>query len=389
LTQIAHVAVSQKSADRADLWPPSAAALTVVAIFLVFRALGAVGESGDSHVYLQMAAEPFAAAPAPWGLRILAPWLVAASGLSPRTGFTLLTLGSLSATATLLYVRLRLVVDRGTAAFGMFLFVSSFGTIGLLKNPYVVDALAFLFIMAAFLLYSLRRWVALAIVMAIGVLAKESIIFVVVTVVADWGLELVRNLGLGPGSNRPLRVISGWSVALVVALPLGVFLMLDYGWLISPHAPAPSFSYLSRENWSAVMAYQQQWGGPAKTFVQAFMYSWGVLWLALPLCLLRAQGDLRRQALFLVPVLASMLIATDWIRMLSFAFPVIVPLVCAGGFRSKWSRFVLLPYAGLSLMFWIEPSTLKNLANGALLLGAGALTLLGLAAPGSRAARAS
>jgi hypothetical protein len=357
-------------------------------MFLVFRAVGAVGESGDSHVYLQMAAEPSATAPAPWGLRILAPWLVAASGLSPRNGFTLLTLGSLAATATLLYFRLRLVVERGTAAFGMFLFVSSFGTIGLLRNPYLVDALAFPFIMAAFLLYSLRRWAALAVVMAIGMLAKESMIFVVVTVVADWGLELIRNLCLGTSSgsrnassnvDRPARVIGGGSVALVVALPLAVFFALHYGGSRFPQASARSFSYLSGENWSAVVAYQQKWGGPAKTLVQAFMYSWGVLWLALPLCLLRVRGDLRRQALFLVPVLASMLIATDWIRMLSWAFPVIVPLVCAGGFRSKWSRFVLLPYAGLPLMFWIEPSTMKNLANGALLLGGGALTLWGLA----------
>lgn len=139
-------------------------------------------QPADHHIYAFMAAHPISDFHvAPWCWRILGPALAGSSGLPVDRAFQVITFLSLSATGLLTFLILRrLGADAHLSLLGVLLFMSlGYATKFNIYDFWLSDPLAFAFTAAAFLFVLLRWDVPLAICLAVGVLAKESVLFAV------------------------------------------------------------------------------------------------------------------------------------------------------------------------------------------------------------------
>jgi len=132
----------------------------------------------DARYYVSMAQHPFHFTVAPWGFRILTPilvWLIHAPAVY---GFAAVNVISLAATAAMLYAYLLEFYEPRVAMFGVALFAVSPAV--LIEMKWVVDVDAFLFamVMLAFLALARRQWALLGAAMVLGVLDKETMLFV-------------------------------------------------------------------------------------------------------------------------------------------------------------------------------------------------------------------
>jgi hypothetical protein len=136
---------------------------------------------GDDHVYLYMTAHPlgsFHIAPFCW--RILVPLLVRWLPVSPQAGYTAIALATVTLTGVIVYLILsNWGFSEGFALLGLLLYFS-FGYVAKfnLKDFWLSDSTAFFFASAAILALQWRRKYVFAACLLLGVLAKESVIFV-------------------------------------------------------------------------------------------------------------------------------------------------------------------------------------------------------------------
>jgi hypothetical protein len=174
----------------------------------------------DHHMYIAMAAHgPFGFHIAPYGWRVLAPALVWAMPFSAQLGFQLVSIVTVWATGVAVWVLLRrLGFTPPIAIAGLLLyFAVGYATKWTLFDFWLTDPLAFLLATCAVLLAMSGRDVGFAVCLALGVAAKESVIFVAplaytlrATRVWDRGLA-VRTIG----AALP-------AVAVLVALHVGI-----------------------------------------------------------------------------------------------------------------------------------------------------------------------
>jgi hypothetical protein len=136
---------------------------------------------GDDHVYLYMTAHPLGSLHiAPWCWRILVPLLARWLPVSPQAGYTAIALTTVTLNAVILYLILRKWgFAEGFALLGLLLYFS-FGYVTKfnLKDFWLTDSTAFFFASAAILALQWRRKYVFAVCLLLGVLAKESVIFV-------------------------------------------------------------------------------------------------------------------------------------------------------------------------------------------------------------------
>ncbi|HXJ65439.1 MAG TPA: hypothetical protein VNN79_16910, partial [Actinomycetota bacterium] len=135
----------------------------------------------DHHMYIYMAQHnPIDFHIAPYGWRILVPSIVWATHLSLPLGFQLVTLLSVWGTGLAVWaLQRRLGFSRELAIAGMLLyFALGFATKWTLFDFWLTDPLAFLLATCAVLFALSGKDVGFAICLAVGVLAKESVIFV-------------------------------------------------------------------------------------------------------------------------------------------------------------------------------------------------------------------
>ncbi len=301
----------------------------------------------DARYYVSMAQHPFHFTVAPWGFRILTPilvWLIHAPAVY---GFAAVNVISLAATAAMLYAYLLEFYEPRVAMFGVALFAVSPAV--LIEMKWVVDVDAFLFamVMLAFLALARRQWALLGAAMVLGVLDKETMLFVLLPLAV---------VGYSEYRFAPRR---RWMALL--GLPVLIYVLVHYTPLVFRPVPG-TYDYFSISNLRFVFHEQQQLagGGAGYSFFWSMVDTFGALWILAMLFVRRADRRIRHTIVFLVPVLASVLLADNWSRVLALAFVVIIPLVCAAGL----SR----PIAAAGLMFTYDAIVslgVKNLSGHA------------------------
>ncbi|MGH9029603.1 MAG: hypothetical protein ACRDV4_08325, partial [Acidimicrobiales bacterium] len=306
------------------------------------RAAGFTNDAGD---YMRLAQHPLRFTRAPFGFRVLTPWIVWLSHANPSYFFAAVTIVSLAVASALLYMYLLELYSGGVAMFGTALFVVSPTTLIELKNPVDVDALFLAMMVLAFLALVRRRWWVLGVALVIGTLDKESMLFVLLPVLL---------VGLLDYRLRPWR---RW-VALVAA-PLFFYALIHYTTLVFNPLPT-SYNYFSSANISFVFRAQHVINGNSDgfSFLWSMIDTFGALWLLAAMNFSKASRHVRRTTIFMIPVFLTVLLATDWARMLAVGFIVIIPLVCAGGLRR--------PVAVVLLFFSYDALVAEGLNNSRL-----------------------
>jgi hypothetical protein len=286
---------------------------------------------GDHHIYLFMADHPVGDLHvAPWGWRILEPGLVGLLPGSARFGFRVVCLLSLCmATACAYRICRRLGFDVRLASAGMLLFVSlSFATKYVMFDFWLTDPLAFAFVALAVLFAIERRPVAFAICLAVGVLAKESVIF---------AAPLLYTFG----AERPLDRRALWRVATATAPALLVLMAVRLAipaWNGQPYAlglPGPiAANARTVPDYSALAVAREVLARRAADITSTLTHAvsaFGLLVGVLPfLGGRRARSLALRFSPFLVLVALQLVFAFNTQRLLVLAFPAVVPLALCG-----------------------------------------------------------
>jgi hypothetical protein len=131
----------------------------------------------DAKFYLAMSADGPSASPAPYGYRVLGPWLAGALPCDVHLAYRLLTVSAAAACALALYFLF--------LAFGIPAFAAGMAVLLWLPNKYLVgmelwdfyqlgDWLGLLGLLAAMLAFERKRWVLLAGAFLAGLLARET-----------------------------------------------------------------------------------------------------------------------------------------------------------------------------------------------------------------------
>jgi hypothetical protein len=269
-------------------------------------------QGGDYPFYVEMANDALGnAVPSPWRYRPLNPWLASwliKAGASANAAFFTLTFIFAAASIVLLRIFLRqLSVSPFGARAGALLFaVSVGGYIPLRRYHGYPDALTNCLILVVLILVASRRSVATAIALAIGSLAKETMLLLVPFV--GWRLH---------------KASVPWQrVVAVVATPIAVYFLLRV--VIPPVAGgtpiALTFS-AQIEYWREAMVH-----GWVRWILWAIAYSMGPVWLLAAAGLRGNWRFLGSVSLYLLALLAPLIRTTDTERALMLSFPVVFAL---------------------------------------------------------------
>lgn len=269
----------------------------------------------DGHVYVAMAERPAFFTVAPWGYRVLTPWLVSLLPLAHASAFFWMTAGALALGGVLLFLYLRRLGHAGLPALlGLAVFGAS-GPVGeSVRYQFLVEPLTLCLEMALLLALESGAGVAvLALVAVLGALAKESFVLLLPLV------YLARRRR--EGDARAL--VS----ATVVALPtLAVTLLLRGFWTPHLHPPLPALGTATLS--LALDRVRESWP------------EWWQAALLMGLTPLALLGALRGRARYLAPRCAYLFLVTiaspflnpvaffaeDIHRLLLYALPAVLPL---------------------------------------------------------------
>jgi hypothetical protein len=271
----------------------------------------------DAYVYVAMAEHPAVFTVAPWGHRILTPWLAAAVPFAPvNVAFPLVTIGSFALACLLLFALLRRRGHRPWAAsLGVAAFALSPPVGELVAAPFLAEPLACALLVALLLALEMGAPVfVLAFVAVLGVLAKEALILFLPVVYF--------------GRAKPRRVDAARDAALVLLAAVATLLLLRVVWTPQIHTPVPDLGserfrligYSLRfetARWLAVTALGgltvAAIGGALRPQSRAYLRRYGWVLPAVLLQPLLAQwaiqqvvGEINRYLLYAVPVLVGL-----------------------------------------------------------------------------------
>jgi hypothetical protein len=315
--------------------------------------------TGDGAFYVHMARDPGLFVDPPWGFRIMTPWLVSVLPGSTELGFEIVTVLALALATALLFALLRRTLTEQAAWWGVVFFLVSGPAVAGLSDPFLVDPLAFVCVIAGFSLAFARRWLWLALVLGVAVLAKETALF-------------VAGVGLLVGLRCPPRA-RWWQLGTVVAAPVIVYLLLHRTSLVFSHRW--EHSYLGEVR--RVIPYERAKVGLARAPIQAVLYSFGPLWVALVAGYRHLGRRWRASYPYLLLVLSGLAVGEDWPRLLGYAFPVVVAAAAATPI-SNMRRTVLAAAVLLdTAVFEALPSSPAKQAALLVAFAAGALAILG------------
>ncbi|HUC38082.1 MAG TPA: glycosyltransferase family 39 protein [Acidimicrobiales bacterium] len=288
----------------------------------------AISDINDAKNYMSLATHPGHFPRAPFGFRIFAPYLVWLTHIKPLYAFTAITVLSLGAAAAFLYLYLRDLYSSRVALFGVALFMVCPAPLIELRNPVDVDALFFAMVALAFLALERKQWVLLGFALVVGVLDKETMLFVLLP------------LAVVAYADHRFAPTRRW--AALFGLPVLAFVLVHYTPIVFRPAPH-NYNFFSVANISFVLNAEHliNGGGDWYSFFWSLVDTFGALWVLAILLVGRSGRLVRQTAVFIVPVLASVLIATDWSRMMAVGFIVIIPLVCAATLERALPALVL------------------------------------------------
>jgi len=294
----------------------------------------ATDKLADSVNYIAMAEAPLEHHVAPYCYRLLVPTLAGLLPLDLATSFFLLTFLFCTGTGVVLYyVLLELGLDRFLALMGLLLFYGlNWATRFVLFDFRLTDpALFFLGVLS--LLSLLKGWNLCAVAaLSLGVLAKESMLFVI-----PFAYTL-----------RARRAVDGRALLRALAIgivPVAVFFAVR--WFIPGE-------YNVAGLWSKIGSERLN-GGMSGFLRGGTVGTWGVVPLVL-LCFSGAPGrDLALRSIpFLVLVYAQPFFATNVDRLLVLGFLAVVPIAVMGLKRAaekfqlaRWMvvGYTIIPYA--------------------------------------------
>jgi hypothetical protein len=295
----------------------------------------------DGHVYVAMAERPGFFTVAPWGYRVLNPWLVRLLTLTRPDvvpGFFWSTVLGLTGGGVLLFFYLRRL---GHAVLPALLGLTLFGVSGpvgeVVRYQFLAEPLTFLFEMAFLLaLHARAPLAATALLALLGVLSKEFFLLLLPLVyLADRGVV---------GRGRAL------AHSILVALPaVSVTLALRLYW--TPHIESPIPALAPETLTLALDRFRESWPLWRGTALLAGLAPLAVLGA------FREGGRALAPAgayLFLVTLLSPFLnpvtfLSTDIDRLLIYALPAVVPLALVG------LGGLLLPRTAASAPPWAPP----------------------------------
>lgn len=316
----------------------SAVAVASLALRTDLKTMGtaAFADPGwDRHLYIEMARRglfDFRIAPYCW--RLLEPALAAASPFSLQASFMTVTFAALIALGPAIYALVRSAgFSRSHGVAGALLFFSlGWGAKFVVSDFWVPDALGTLFLVVAMAFALRKRPLEMAVTLAIGLLAKESVLFAAPLFYTLNARSLV--------DRRQLRT------TLLVVAPALVMLVLVR--LLIPEANGdvryistmppvisrfpeifPPYSYVDRFN---EIGRDFRWGDRAwGDFDAYFTDPFGLVVLALALIgAARTPLFAMRLAPFFVLVYSQLLFATDTQRLLVLAYPAVALLAMTG-----------------------------------------------------------
>jgi hypothetical protein len=308
---------------------------------------------------------------APLGWRLLGPAIAGALPVPIVSAFQILTFGGLLVAAVATFATARLL-GFGTmlSAVGCLLFLSlGYAVKFNVFDFWLADPLAFAFVAVGFLLIVLRQDLAFAVCVAVGVLAKESVIF---TVALYYGFRAERPID----PKVALRTIAVALPALAVlvgvrlAIPAqngdGAYLATLPGSIRSNARTVTSYDLVALLRQTIAKC---DWFDTTVRTVSAFGVTVGLLALV---GAATARQLLVRAAPYLALVLVQLLFAFNTQRLVVLAFPVVILLALEG---IRWLTdakgmpvvpFVALAFTTyalglLSLREW-EPNTIAQAA---------------------------
>jgi hypothetical protein len=233
--------------------------------------------------------------------------------VNERTGFRILTALSFATAAALLYL---LIVEwtgdwrRAVGGVAVFLGATSVADV---RDPFLLDALSFCFIVGGLYLAARRRWWWLIPLLVAAVFARDAIVVLLAPALVAYAVR-----------SREARL----PLALAGVACLVAWFLLNETSLVLGFDP-PQYNNFARATLDSVLDYERKLGPLPKVAYRAVLFSFGALWLA-PVLARRALRQhpwaLAAAGSGIVAVLLAPFVA-DWPRALTYAFPLIIASV--------------------------------------------------------------
>jgi hypothetical protein len=265
------------------------------------------------------------ALPVPFVWRVFTPWTVWTLPFGTATGFKLVNVVAVAGSATALFLYARTFFDRAAAFRAVAYFVLAGDVLILLMDPWLVDGPALFFSILSFYLVRRDRVLWATLTLCLGVTVHESLVIVVAT------LAFVHMAG------RDWRI--DWRLVPFVGFPVLVYVVIHYTSLL--YGSTLTYQFWSAENRQAVIDTRRHLDGSLdKSLLFAFATSFGAVWILAAIGSYRAPKFLRAGLIMLPALMVAFLSASDWDRVLTVAFPIVILLACR--VRLRWSVLVAL-----------------------------------------------
>lgn len=265
----------------------------------------------DSATYLAMAEHGvMAGGDTPLCYRLVVPLFARHMPFALEQNFLLLSFAAVTLTCIFLYRYLQqLGCSRSASLIGVLFFLQLRSVVACFTHPIETDSWGWLATIAALYLLQNGRMTLFSIVVALGVLGRESVLFV-------FGVFYTQHW------RDPVRCIA------VTLLPLAVF----FGVRIA--VPGPDFfHYYAGE---IVRLWERRTSSEWWHVMPFNIYNaFGPLWILVYLRLKQEIDFLKTHSIFIVFVVVQLLCASDEMRLLTLLFPVVL-LLCARALDSMF-----------------------------------------------------
>lgn len=257
----------------------------------------------DSFFYFKMSYTPFESTNAPYMYRILTPLLVFILPLKHIISFTLINLTAITSTSVLFYYYLKKLNFKPLYSFiGVLFFILGPNILYSMYNIALVDPLSFLFFLLAFYAILCKNDKLYFIAIILGILNKETILFTV-------PLYFLYKLE----TERLIDALKSTVLILVPVLILFISIRYYFGFT----------DYLSPATVKEIILYQIN---SNNILVNPYL-TFGVLWIIGLYNIKNIENKFLKNTLYVLPfIFLQIFIATDTLRSLFLAFPIIIPL---------------------------------------------------------------
>jgi hypothetical protein len=303
---------------------------------------------GDDLIYEDIARHPFGVHTFPFGFRLGLPLAVNGLPFGHTFSFTALALLAAGGAAAFAYLLMRQLGGerRVAAALALAMCVSPPFLIVMLRHGRNPDIATVLFMMAAsYFAVRRERW-RLAATLALGVVVREAVLFVIPLAYALWAV-------------RPLDRRAALDSLAVAAPAVAIYAAIRLGVRTVGETQVPGYAgSLVAERFTVIKLGLQSAFQEARRMFTVY----GPLWLVAPLAL-RDMRFARRGLVLVALAVLSMTFALDWGRMILLAAPVFYPasaFVLSRRPRWCWPVFAALALLAVAYAVYMDVSGVKS-----------------------------